>query len=69
MDASADQTEAQRHGERSVRRSALGPRLQVEPDKREYQPMSTEAIMTYAPEQNRVQNKAGATQYLDQRVW
>ena len=25
--------------------------------------------MAYAPEQDRVQDKAGATQYLDQRVW
>ena len=31
--------------------------------------MGTEAIMADAPEQDRVQDKAGATQDVDQRVW
>jgi hypothetical protein len=41
----------------------------MQPDKPEDQPMSTEAIVAYTPEQDRIQNKAGAAQDVDQWVW
>jgi hypothetical protein len=61
MDASADQTETQRYGERPVRCPFRRPQSQVQPNKPENQPMSTEAIVAYTPEQDRIQNEVGTT--------